>query len=84
MSYSRVEICTHIIRECFGEVVQKVMTFLLRNGSSTLRFMLSKVDLKPDQVSLYCTALQRISMIFRCKIAIFIKLFCIKYEFTVS
>lgn len=53
MSDQQVRLATLLLQESFGEVVEKVASFLMRHGSSTLAEIVQSTELKPVQVT--CT-----------------------------
>ena len=50
MSKTEVRLCSLILREHYGEIVDKVGTNLLKNNCTPLRIIVNETKLKHDQV----------------------------------
>ena len=50
MTQAEIKLCSLLLREHFGEIVEKVGTFLVRTGSQPLRAVCADTGMALDQV----------------------------------
>jgi len=51
MSKSQLALCSYILSDYYGKVVEKVAIHLAKNGSSTVRLIAKKTDYSVKEVS---------------------------------
>ena len=51
MSRFKLELCSYVVKENYGELVEKVAMFLAKNGSSQLRTIIKRTECNVKQAS---------------------------------
>lgn len=57
MTQAEIKLCSLLLHEHFGEIVEKIGTYLVRTGAQPLRMIVSETGLLLDQVRLKPTHL---------------------------
>ena len=52
MTQAEIKLCSLLLQEHFGEIVEKIGTYLIRTGTQPLRMIVSDTGLLLDQVRL--------------------------------
>lgn len=51
MSQTKVELCRLVLREHFGDIAEKIGTFLLRKSSCPLKYIVAETGIEIEQVT---------------------------------